>query len=241
MAAPGTEAEPAWTVGDEPLPLRADGFGRILPTPDVLVDRRLSTMSVLPPPPTEQFESTVAPLDDTVVERMGATWEPGCPTPLDELRHLTVSFWGFDGGHHTGELILHRDVVDDVAWVFERLHAERFPIEEMRIITTADLEAPPTGDGNNTASFVCREVRGASSWSEHARGLAVDINPFHNPYQRGEVVLPELASAYLDRGWDRPGMIQPGDVVTESFAAIGWHWGGSWSSPDHMHFSATGR
>ena len=72
-------------------------------------------------------------------------------------------------------------------------------------------------------------------------GLAVDLNPFQNPYRRGNLVLPELASAYLDRDRARPGMIRPGDVVTKAFAAIGWTWGGSWQSPtDHMHFSATG-
>ncbi|WP_229022942.1 M15 family metallopeptidase [Actinomarinicola tropica] len=67
------------------------------------------------------------------------------------------------------------------------------------------------------------------------------MNPFQNPYVRGDVVLPERASAYLDRDWHRPGMIQPGDVVTRSFAAIGWTWAGEWSSPDLMHFTATGR
>ena len=78
-------------------------------------------------------------------------------------------------------------------------------------------------------------------WSTHAYGLAVDLNPFQNPYRRGDLVLPELASAYLDRGRVRPGMIRPGDVVTKAFAAIGWTWGGTWRSPtDSMHFSATG-
>ena len=40
-------------------------------------------------------------------------------------------------------------------------------------------------------------------------GLAVDLNPFQNPYRRGNLVLPELASAYLDRDRVRPGMIRP--------------------------------
>ncbi len=54
-------------------------------------------------------------------------------------------------------------------------------------------------------------------------------------------MLPELASAYLDRDWERPGMLAEGDVVVQAFDAIGWTWGGRWSSPlDLMHFSATG-
>jgi hypothetical protein len=108
-------------------------------------------------------------------------------------------------------------------------------------VTPEDLDAHPTGDGNTTAAFVCRAVRGGTTPSAHASGLAIDINPFANPYVRGDVVIPELASAYLDRTWHRPGMIHDGDVVTEAFDAIGWSWGGRWDQPDHMHFSATGR
>jgi hypothetical protein len=84
-------------------------------------------------------------------------------------------------------------------------------------------------------------VRGGTRFSAHAYGLAIDVNPFQNPYQRGDLVLPELASAYLDRTQLRPGMIVEGDVVVEAFAAIGWTWGGRWEQPsDAMHFSATG-
>lgn len=235
------EAAPEWIIGAEPLPLRPDGFGEILPTPEPLVERSLPTRDVLPPPPDDTYRSAIEPLDTDTIERMGRTWQEGCPVPLDDLRHLTVTFWGFDGEHHTGELVVHRDAAEDLAWVFGELHAARFPLEEVRLVTDADLDAPITGDGNTTAAFVCRNVRSGSTPSAHAYGLAVDVNPFQNPYVRGDVVIPERASAYLDRSWHRPGMIQPGDVVTRSFDAIGWSWGGEWSSPDHMHLSATGR
>jgi hypothetical protein len=69
----------------------------------------------------------------------------------------------------------------------------------------------------------------------------VDLNPFQNPYHRGRVVLPELATAYLDRAEARPGMVQPGGSAVRAFTAIGWHWGGDYRSlKDYMHFSATG-
>ncbi|RPI25580.1 MAG: M15 family peptidase, partial [Actinobacteria bacterium] len=128
-----------------------------------------------------------------------------------------------------------------VVGVFAALHDARFPIEEMRVVSAIDLVVPATGDGNNTTSFSCRNAVFSDSWSQHAYGLAIDINPFHNPYARGERVLPELASAYLDREQVRPGMILAGDAVTTSFAAIGWSWGGDWRTlVDYMHFSATG-
>jgi hypothetical protein len=232
---------PAWRLGARPLPLRPDGFGRVLPTPPRLRDRRLPTVDRLPPPRDGRFHSTIGPIDAATRARMGATWSPACPVPLADLRYLTVSFRGFDGRPHTGELVVNRRVAGQVVGVFAKLYRARFPIEEMRLVTGADLHAHPTGDGNNTAAFVCRTARKQTRWSAHAYGLAVDVDPFQNPYQRGDLVLPELASAYLDRDRPWPGMIRPGDVVTRAFAAVGWTWGGTWHSPvDRMHFSATG-
>ena len=179
--------------------MRPDGFGKVLPTPAALRDRRLPTLDRLPPPPGGRFRSSVRPISPAVRARMGTTWKPGCPVGLADLRYVTVSFRGFDGRAHTGELVVHRRVAAEVVSVFARLYRARFPIEEMRLVTGADLTARPTGDGNNTAAFVCRAARQQTRWSAHAYGLAIDVDPFQNPYRRGDLVLPELASAYLDR------------------------------------------
>ncbi len=236
-----TTSAPLWVVGANLLPLRPDGFGEVQPTPAVLVDRRLPSVDHLPPPASGGFESAVRPIDDEVRARMGGTWQEGCPVGLDDLRYLNVSFRGFDGAAHTGELIVHADVADGVVGAFRQLFDAGFPIEEMRLVTDADLAAPATGDGNNTAAFVCRVVRGGTRFSAHASGLAIDLNPFQNPYTRDDLVLPELASAYVDRDDVRPGMILDGDVVVTAFEAIGWEWGGRWDDPvDTMHLTATG-
>ncbi len=115
----------------------------------------------------------------------------------------------------------------------------RFPIEEMHVTTQEAMDAPPTGDSNNTSSFVCRPAVNSGMWSRHAHGGAIDINPFHNPYVKGDLVIPELASAYLDRERELPGMIT--SEIEVLFAGIDWGWGGNWnSSSDWMHFSDTG-
>jgi len=243
-APPSSAPEPAystWERGAHPLPLRSDGLGQIGPTPPSLRERRYPTVDVLPPPADGRFHGSVEPVTPEIARR--STWRAGCPVRLDALRYVTVSFRGFDGGAHTGELLVAARAASRVVSVFRALYAADFPIEEMRLPTIQDLEAHPTGDGNNTAAFVCRPTVGASaSWSAHAYGLAIDVNPFMNPYSRGAVVLPELASSYLRRGWRRPGMIGPDSVAVREFARIGWSWGGRWRGlKDYQHFTATGR
>ncbi|WP_198958346.1 MULTISPECIES: M15 family metallopeptidase [Amycolatopsis] len=236
---PTTSTAPAWTVGATPLPRRPDGFGEIRPTPAVLRDRRLPTTDLLPPPADGRYASTVSAVPADVLTR--STWRPACPAATSELRYLTMSFWGFDGKPHTGEMLVGASVAREVTRVFGQLFAARFPIEEMRVTSPAELDAPPTGDGNNTSAFVCRPVRGQTNWSAHAYGLAIDLNPFCNPYTKDDLVLPELSSAYLDRSWVRPGMVEAGDATVRAFAAAGWSWGGAWREPkDRMHFTATG-
>ncbi|MDQ3788413.1 MAG: M15 family metallopeptidase [Actinomycetota bacterium] len=230
---------PEWRVGARPLPLRPDGYGQVLPTPPELVNRDLPTVDRLPPPGDGRYHSSVAPVPADVLAR--STWQRSCPVAATDLRYLTMSFVGYDGREHTGEMIVNARVAAAVTRVFGHLFAARFPIEEMRVVAGAELTAPPTGDGNNTTAFVCRPAVGQKRWSAHAYGLAIDLNPFCNPYVRGDLVLPELASSYVDRSNRRPGMVEPGDVAVRAFTAIGWTWGGEWTTPrDLQHFTATG-
>ena len=242
------EAPPTTATPATPPLTRPDWLGtRVLeegapppPTPPALDPRRLPTIDRLPPPADGGFHASIAPVPPEVAAR--STWQEACPVTLDDLRYVTVSFWGFDDLPHPGELLLHRDVADAVVGVFGDLFAARFPIEDMYVTPPAELDAPDTGDGNATAAFVCRPTRGSSRWSEHAYGLAVDINPFHNPYVRDGGLIPGLATTYVDRDDVRPGMLVPGAGPIEAFAAIGWEWGGTWANPiDYMHLSVSGR
>jgi hypothetical protein len=230
---------PPW-LGTRVLPETPDGYGEIRPTPPALRDRRFTLPDQLPELPGRGFASRVAsPPPADVIAR--STWRAGCPVGVDDLAWIRLTFWGFDDQRHTGELLANASVADDLVSVLRRLYADRFPIEEMAISTRADQDAPPTGDGNATEVFNCRPTTGGTSFSQHAYGLAIDVDSFQNPYVKGDLVLPELASSYLDRADVRPGMIEPGDDVVQAFAAIGWEWGGDWQSlKDYQHFSQNG-
>jgi hypothetical protein len=220
-------------------------LGEIQPTPPELVNRRFPTIELLGPAPSDVFVGTVGPVPPDVLAR--STWREECPVAVEELSYLVVSFYGFDGLTHIGELIVNARYGEQMLDVFRTIYEVRFPLEQMRVITYPELDAPPTGDFNDTTSFVCRPVVARNSgWSMHAYGLAIDLNPFHNPYLREDVVVPELASAYTDRTAVRPGMLLADDpasiAIIEAFAAMGWEWGGNWQTlKDWMHFSENGR
>lgn len=231
-----------WELGARTLPLRPDGYGERRPTPRELRVRRMPTVDVLPPPATDEFRSSIRGIGPKIRDRMGTSWERGCPVGLRDLRYLRVTFHGFDKQPHTGELIVHEDHARGIVQVFRRLYDARFPIEQMTLPTSNKRDPTPSGDGNGTGAMVCRATTGATSYSAHAYGLAVDLNPFQNPYLNDGLLIPELAGAYLDRSWRRPGMIHPNGVVVRAFAEIGWSWGGNFQTlKDYHHFSATGR
>jgi hypothetical protein len=196
------------------------------------------------------FHSSVEPLPQPVATqlRVGGFWHRGCPVALSDLRLLTVSYQGFDGMANTGQLVVNEDAARPLAGVFRRLYRLRFPIRHMAL---ADMYGPSRGrprDGDVSGSFECRQAvpspctggRGTGSWSMHAFGRAVDLNPVENPYVGCGQSRDPAARPYRDRSRHRPGMVT-GRVI-KAFRSIGWGWGGSWTgnTKDYMHFSASG-
>ncbi len=231
-----------WKIGARTLPLDKDGFGVRRPTPPQLRVRQMPTIEKLPPPPTDRYVASVGRITPWVRDRMGTSWSRGCPVDLRQLRYVRVAFVGFDDRPHTGELIVRRGHARGIVQVFRTLYRARFPIEQMTLPTSAKRDRTPSGDGNGTGAMVCRPTTGQTFWSAHALGLAIDVNPFQNPYEDGDLVLPELAGSYLNRSWHRPGMILPNGVVVRAFRKIGWEWGGAWHTlKDYQHFSALNR
>jgi hypothetical protein len=171
------------------------------------------------------------------------SYRAGCPVGPSDLRLLRLRYWGFDDEAHTGELVVHRTVVRDARFVFHRLYDARFPIRRMRTIEAYGGSDDRSMAADNTSGFNCRNAvaTGPPHWSMHAYGKAIDVNTVENPYVLGGLVRPRAGARYLDRTNVRPGMAVPGGVLVESFAAVGWKWGGRWSSPDYQHFSVNGR
>jgi hypothetical protein len=171
------------------------------------------------------------------------SYRAGCPVPPSELRAVRLSYWGFDGRAHEGTLVVNRRVTGDVVAIFRRLYEARFPIRRMQPVSAYRGSDDASMAADNTSSFNCRRAVGSAtgSWSSHAYGLAIDVNPVENPYLLGSRVLPPSGRAYLNRSRARAGMATRNGVLVRAFASLGWAWGGRWSSPDYQHFSTTGR
>jgi hypothetical protein len=174
---------------------------------------------------------------------IGVSWHRGCPVSLSDLRLVTLTYRGFDGRAHTGRLVANRDAAAKLVSVFRRLYAAGFPIRRMQPVDTYGGSDFRSIEADNTSAFNCRRATGSTSWSEHAYGRAIDVNPIENPYVTAAGAVAHPASRpFLDRSRHRPGMAYPGGVLVESFRSVGWGWGGDWSgAKDYQHFSADGR
>jgi D-alanyl-D-alanine carboxypeptidase len=172
--------------------------------------------------------------------QLGASWHPGCPVAPSALRQLTVAYVDLSGVVHTGALVVNLAAVPAIRTVFARLFAERFPIHSIIPISAFGGSDNRSAAADNTSAFNCRlaVAAGPPSWSEHAYGEAVDVNDVQNPYFDGSTVIPPAGAAYRDRADRRPGMVENGAVA--AFYAVGWGWGGVWSTPDYQHFSVNG-
>jgi D-alanyl-D-alanine carboxypeptidase-like protein len=195
------------------------------------------------------FHSSVQPLsgaERTAVAHVA--WHRGCPVPLSGLRLLTVSYYGFDGESHTGQLVVNSYAAAPLSRVFRQLYRLRFPIRHMTFADTYGPARARPPDGDISGAFDCRQAvpspcvggTGTGSWSEHAFGEAVDLNPVENPYVGCGQTRDPKSRPYFNRSLHRPGMVTTG--VVRAFASVGWGWGGSWtgSTKDYMHFSASG-
>jgi D-alanyl-D-alanine carboxypeptidase len=199
----------------------------------------------------QPYESSIRPLPAPLKASLVGTdsWRPGCPVQMSDLRLLTVTAWGWDGKAYTGQIVVNEDAAAPLAKVFRRLYRLKFPIRHMRLGHMYGPKRAYPADGDVTGSFRCRQsvpspcVGGSASgrWSNHAYGLAVDLNPVENPYIGCERVRDPRSRPYTDRSRLRKGMVTP--AVVRAFRSIGWGWGGEWSgdTKDYMHFSYNGR
>lgn len=197
------------------------------PMPSELVDSDITTY----------FAYTEIP--DIIFNRInGVSFTEDCPVAREDLRYMTVLYWGTDKSAHKGELIVNKAIAEDVAQVFFRLYKASYQIESVKLIDEYGGSDEVSMAKNNTSCFNARRMTGSDGWSMHAYGLAIDINPLYNPYVGSDgTVLPVMSEQYADRENSFLMKIDEQDFAYRMFAEHGFTWGGSWNSvKDYQHF-----
>lgn len=187
--------------------------------------------------------------DEVYLRINGKSYQPNDDIALSELRYLKVLHYNYDGEIQVGEMIVNQKIEKDCLEIFQALFEAEYQINLMVLID--DFW---TGDGvetdavsikkNNTSCFNYRYVPGSTKRSNHALGLAIDINPYENPYvptSNGVAdysALDENEYYYAtNRKETDLHVITHEDLAYRLFKEHGFTWGGDWNSlKDYQHF-----
>ncbi|MEV6601764.1 M15 family metallopeptidase [Actinoplanes sp. NPDC051346] len=168
-------------------------------------------------------------------------WDPKkkCPVLPTNLRKVWVTYIDFYGVARTGSIVVNKAIAKRIQRAFRSLYRMRFRLMGM---SPMSINAPWITDmATVTAGYSCRRVAGSKTLSQHAYGLAIDVNPVQNPMVRGSYIDPGSGADFLARGPYRRGMMHARGAV-RAFTTNGLHWGGRWQTlKDYMHFSTTDR
>lgn len=172
----------------------------------------------------------------------GNSYKADCSIPWSDLNYLKVKYYNFDQEVNVGEIICNKAIAQDLVEIFYELYCNQYQIEEICLVDHYQADDELSMEHNNTSCFNYRTVSGSATMSKHSLGLAIDINPFYNPYVKkssngSTSIAPFGSEAYVDRTVDFPHKITPDDLCYQLFTAHGFTWGGSWkNSKDYQHF-----
>lgn len=183
------------------------------------------------------------PLSEEIIDRItGISYVENDNISLDELRYVHILHYNFEGEETEGELICNKAIAQDLLEIFYELYLAEYKIEKVQLIDEYNGDDTASMADNNTSCFNYRVVDGTTKLSKHAYGLAIDINPFYNPYvvfqnDGNTYISPKGSEPYTDRNADFPYKIDEKDLCYQLFTEHGFTWGGSWNScKDYQHF-----
>ena len=170
----------------------------------------------------------------------------------DDLRYIKVLHYNFRHQIQVGELVVNQAIAEDCRQIFMELFQEEYEINSMYLIDRyyekdqvrngEQVDISSIND-DNTSAFHYRKIAGTEVLSNHAYGMAIDINPLENPYVKEADLQQTVASpykdynSYKDRTAQRAHMISKDDACYRIFKAYGFQWGGEWNgNKDYQHF-----
>jgi len=221
------------------------------------------------------YETAIHPSDVVIDSDMSLSeafrnLSAACPDSiLANQQLLRVFYFGFDGKLHHGQVVVHEALVNDISDLFTMLVETRLPIGSVIPMSASKFGARDYSalgkyttrwddklsmEANNSSSFNFRRALTPTGeqkmLSLHALGLALDINPFHNPcfgaplFHDKEKFSKEAAAGYGGKlpskgiyDPQHPATMTSRHPIVQFLTDRGWTWGGTWGEPlDYHHF-----
>lgn len=133
----------------------------------------------------------------------------------NQIVTIEVKYINFDGDSKFGEIEVNKLIADRTTKVFDELYKRKFPIYNISKAngrTDEDIILV-----NDTTGYNFRTVLGTDRLSNHAFGMAIDINPKNNPAK------PSKMSHVYDESI-KDGILTS-DII-EMIKGHGFKWGG---------------
>ena len=156
---------------------------------------------------------------------------------IDSLVLINVEYYSFDIKLHRGQLVIHKNLKNDIQQIFNLIKERKFPIAKVIPIVQYNWSDDSSMADNNTSSFNYRKVANKNKLSNHSFGTAIDINPLQNPAVYSDGSISPKGAKYNPHV---KGTITEDCPLTKEFKKLGWTWGGDWNSlKDYQHFEKT--
>jgi len=153
---------------------------------------------------------------------------------IDQLKLITVTYYSTDNKIHQGQILTNIKIADRIEAIFKFILVEKFPVAHVIPVVKYNWDDDASMLSNNTYSFCYRD----ESFSKHATGMAIDINPFFNPVRwksGGENRLIQPEGAHFDPSV--PGTFYKQHPVVLELKKSGFYWGHNFSLKyDDHHF-----
>lgn len=178
----------------------------------------------------EKKETIIIDANYTFLEAIEGSKAP--QSIIDQLELIDINYISTDNKLHQGQILTNKQLASDIQEIFESMLIQGFVIERAIPIVAYNWSDSLSMANNNTYSFCYRNV----SYSLHAKGMAIDINPRFNPLRWKSKNLPnQPIGAIIDTTVN--GTLHPNHPIVREFKKRGFRWGHYFSKYyDDHHF-----
>ncbi|MFA6702516.1 MAG: M15 family metallopeptidase [Dysgonamonadaceae bacterium] len=176
------------------------------------------------------INDTIVDSDFTFDEAIANTKAPH--QLIDQLVMIDVVYISTDGRPHKGQVVTNKKIAEDIVEMFSMMLRQNFVVEKAIPVVHYDWSDSLSMSDNNSYSFSYRNV----SFSKHATGMAIDINPRFNPLRWKSGDRPnQPVGAVSDTLVN--GTFHSNHPIVKEFKHRGFKWGHTFSKYyDDHHF-----